>query len=131
MSNAQPRRISVKKFDDDIVVNRKEGQTEDEQIEQLVSIHGAGGVFVDGKSVAQIRKEAEQDEQVLIGSSVQPAVIKIGENEVQLGEIVAAAHTASALSVAAWNKLKEKKREALIAAEIERRIEALNINGAV
>lgn len=135
MEQAQPRIISIKKYDDEIIVAPKEGLSADEHIEQLVSIHGAGGVFVDGKSVAQIRKEAEEaaaaeNDVALIGSSVQPAVLKIGDDEVQLGDIVAAAQAESGLTAKQWNKLSDKKREAAIAAEIERRVEALKTGGA-
>jgi hypothetical protein len=75
------------------------------------------------------KEEAEQlgdnvelvvDEATLYGSSVLPAMIAIAEGkEVQLGEVVAAAHTRSGLTAAKWNKLAEGKREALLTAEIE------------
>lgn len=136
MSKAQPRRISIKKYDDEIIVAPKEGLSTDEHVEQLVSIHGAGGVFVDGKSVAQIRseaeasaEEAERDEDIK-GSETQPEVLKIGEVDVPVGEIVAAAFTATGLTAAEWNELDAGAREAEISLEINRRVKALKTGGA-
>lgn len=93
MEQAQPRRISVKKFDDDIVVTRKEGQTEDEQIEQLVSIHGAGGVFVDGVSVADMQAAAAVEEPAVDPVDVDPVVVE-AETTAE-GDVVVEAETAT------------------------------------
>lgn len=56
----------------------------------------------------------------LLGSSIQPAVQTIGGKEVQLGTIVAMAHTESGLSVEDWNKLEPQDCEARIAAVVVR-----------
>lgn len=50
-----------------------------------------------------------------------PALIDIDGQQVQLGTLVAAAHTASELSVAQWNDLADAARSDLVAAEIEAR----------
>jgi hypothetical protein len=58
--------------------------------------------------------------EVLLGSSVLPAIVEISEEVgYQLGEIVAKAHAASGLSVTDWNALPDDEREAKIAAQIE------------
>lgn len=56
---------------------------------------------------------------VLLGSSVLPALIKIGEDEVQLGAVVSGAYQLSNLSVAGWNALSEEEREAKLQAYID------------
>lgn len=56
----------------------------------------------------------------LIGSSTQPTTISLtGNTTVPLGEVVAAAHRASALSIAEWNELESDEREALISKQID------------
>lgn len=54
----------------------------------------------------------------LFGSSVQPSMLDIGGQQVQLGTVVAAAHKASELSVEDWNALAVDVRESLIADEV-------------
>lgn len=55
----------------------------------------------------------------LLGSSVLPAMVAIGpDHSVQLGQVVAAAHAASGLSVDAWNALPEPEREGLLTTTI-------------
>lgn len=66
------------------------------------------------------RGQARPPEDVaLLGSSIQPANIHVGEGEVQLGEFVAAAHLRTGMSVNDWNELPETDRERLIAQEIQ------------
>lgn len=65
----------------------------------------------------------KQDE-ILLGSSVQPAQVDIGGTKHALGEIVAAAHKASGLQVGEWNALSEADRDAMIKMQIEAMIEA-------
>ena len=68
----------------------------------------------------------EKDDAVLLGSDQFPALVKIGDADVQLGELVAAAYTRSGTeSVKAWNKLAAKKRDGFIQTEIDARIAAL------
>lgn len=56
----------------------------------------------------------------LLGSSVLPAHVVISDTKtVQLGDVVAAAHRASRLSVDAWNDLPATDREARLAKTIE------------
>lgn len=58
--------------------------------------------------------------EVLYGSNKLPAMVKIAKDkEVQLGEVVAAAHTASGLSVEDWNALEEDKRDELLTDQIK------------
>lgn len=59
--------------------------------------------------------------ETLLGSSILPSLIEIGEDNIQLGEIVAAAHQASGLSVDDWNALNSDDRELRLQAEIDRR----------
>lgn len=57
--------------------------------------------------------------EVLIGSSVQPSTFTdIDGNSVQLGTVVAAAHTESGLTVADWNAAPESERERLLAEQV-------------
>ncbi len=56
---------------------------------------------------------------VLLGSSVLPAVVEIGAKSVQLGTIVAAAHSTSTLTTEEWNGLAEPQREALLALQLD------------
>jgi hypothetical protein len=56
----------------------------------------------------------------LIGSGILPALILISEgNEVQLGDVVAAAFERSGLSLEEWNAQDDQVRESLLSAEIE------------
>lgn len=55
----------------------------------------------------------------LMGSDVLPALVDIGGQKVQLGTIVASAHTRSGLTVEDWNALAPAVREELLATEIE------------
>lgn len=57
--------------------------------------------------------------EVLLGSSVQPALIEVGDRTIQLGELVAAAHVRSGLSVQEWNDLPLNDREFMLADELE------------
>jgi hypothetical protein len=56
---------------------------------------------------------------VLYGSSTLPSMIEIGDQQVQLGTVVAAAHTASGLSVADWNALPAEDRDVRLAVQVE------------
>lgn len=60
----------------------------------------------------------------LLGSSLLSALIKIGDEEVQLGTVVAGAHEASGLSVADWNALGNDEREQMLAAHVTALTEA-------
>lgn len=57
--------------------------------------------------------------QTLNSSSVQPAIVKVGGFDVQLGDVVKAAWQKSQLTVEEWNALEDGAREAYIAAEID------------
>lgn len=62
---------------------------------------------------------------MLMGSSLLPAIIRIGTKDVQLGDVVRRAHLDSGLSVDEWNALKELTREHLLARVVyEMRAEA-------
>lgn len=57
---------------------------------------------------------------MLIGSNALPSIISLGaDRTVTLGEVVAAAHKASGLSVQDWNALSEDDRDAMLADMIE------------
>lgn len=58
--------------------------------------------------------------EALIGTDKHGSHIQIGEESLQLGAVVAAAHTASGLSVADWNALDGAARDALIDGQIEK-----------
>lgn len=58
--------------------------------------------------------------EVLNGSNTLPAIIEIsGGNNVQLGDVVQAAFTKSAISAEAWNALEEAERDRLLNEVIE------------
>lgn len=59
--------------------------------------------------------EPKGDEAFLLGSSVQPSTFEVDGRTVQLGVVVADAHTASGLTVAEWNDLPGELREEHIA----------------
>lgn len=85
----------------------------------------AAAAAAPASAVANAAADAGATIETLLGSSVLPALIAIGDAEVQLGEIVAAAHTKSGLSVEDWNALEDAARELLLEAEIKRRLAAL------
>lgn len=69
---------------------------------------------------AEPEKPIEAHIETLLGSSVLPSMVEIGpEISVQLGEVVARAHTESGLSIADWNAMADDAREALLAATVE------------
>lgn len=76
-----------------------------------------GDAAADAQAAAVASPEAPA-EAGLLGSSVQPSVFTIGGTQVQLGDIVRAAHVATSLSVAEWNELAADVREGLIADEL-------------
>lgn len=57
---------------------------------------------------------------VLLGSSSFDPVLEVGDKQVQLGDVVAAAYAASGMSVEEWNALTETERDDLIEAELDR-----------
>lgn len=80
---------------------------------------GASVAAVDGQVASEVVTAQDAPTPVgLYGSSVQPALIKIGGEDVQLGVVVAAAQLASELSVQEWNDLAADVREDLIADEL-------------
>ena len=69
---------------------------------------------------AEPEKPIEAHIETLLGSSVLPFMVEIGPDiSVQLGEVVARAHTASGLSIADWNAMADDAREALLAATVD------------
>lgn len=69
----------------------------------------------------------EGEDEYLLGSSVQPAIVVIGDVRVQLGGLVVAAARMSNHDTASWNALPEADREALL----EKAIEVLGADPAV
>ncbi len=81
-----------------------------------------GGTPADaGTGDAEPSSQPNPDDEYLLGSSVQPAEFNVdpalneGNPIVQLGTVVAIAHTRSGLSAKDWNALPEEDREAAIA----------------
>ena len=71
------------------------------------------------KTVRELEEESVAE--CLIGSSIQPAIIKmVGGKEIQLGEFVADAYDESGLSLKEWNALEQPDRESKIQAAIDR-----------
>ncbi len=65
-------------------------------------------------------KPIEAHIETLLGSSVLPSMIDLGEGpNVQLGTVVARAHKESGLTISAWNALAGEAREALLAETVE------------
>jgi hypothetical protein len=52
---------------------------------------------------------------MLLGSSLLPSMINIGDKEVQLGDVVRRAYHDSNLTVTQWNNLDPLEREGLLA----------------
>lgn len=73
-----------------------------------------GGEQVNDQSGAQ-----EGTDEALHGSSTIPALIRIGDADVQLGTEVAAAHARSGMTVEAWNALSDEDRDLCLNHEIE------------
>lgn len=62
---------------------------------------------------------------MLYGSSLLPAIIRIGSKDVQLGDVVRRALADSGLTADEWNNLKPLTRETLLARAVyEMRAEA-------
>lgn len=71
-----------------------------------------------------------RDNEVLLGSSILPALIDLGGGEtVQLGEIVMATHHASGLSCADWNDAPEDIRERALALMVDAGRQAAALKG--
>jgi hypothetical protein len=71
-----------------------------------------------GESGGEQQDSGQQD--TLLGSSVLESTYEIGSKTVQLGDIVAAAHTASGLTLEAWNAQPDEEREHLLKLELEK-----------
>lgn len=70
------------------------------------------------KATNATKKPVEPE--TLNGSNTLPATIEIAEGQtLQLGELVAMSHQVSGLSVSAWNKMAEDKRDAQLQLTIE------------
>ena len=68
------------------------------------------------KEAKELKPLDPADQQTLFGSSIQPAIFLLKDGStMQLGDVVAEAHKRSELTVVAWNKLPQDKREKLIA----------------
>lgn len=64
--------------------------------------------------------DEDRRDETLLGSSVLPAVVDIGDGKsTTLGEIVVAAYEASGLTAEAWNTLPEEQRESLLITAVE------------
>jgi hypothetical protein len=98
-------------FDKTLVPTRK--------LRQLFEAHRIMLAGVD-KPGALPENPGEQNDEMLIGSSVLASTYEIAGETVQLGAIVAAAHELSGMTVEEWNELPNDDREALLRAELDR-----------
>lgn len=97
-------------------------------IERLLAIKEGFAEYAPGAAVpaAAVKTAATPAEEkipgadILVGSSVHPAAITIGDKTLQLGDVVAMAHTSSGLSVADWNALTDEERHNRLDAELDR-----------
>lgn len=76
------------------------------------------------EELAAVVKEMEGgngngEDTALLGSDAFPSVVTIGDNDVQLGEIIKAAAERAEKSPKQWNRLSQKTRDGLIEQEIE------------
>lgn len=108
--------------DDDIIEpadGQAVGDVSHADLSQEPSANPAPQVL-DPASTDQAGDDAQATNEILLGSSVQPAIIElIPDVTVSLGEVVAMAAQDFAQSSDAWNVLSEAEREAFIAATIE------------
>ncbi len=86
----------------------------------LLSVGAWGCPKTEALSGAEDDHETDSESTCLLGSSVLPSVIAIGEKEVHLGDVVAAAHAESGLSVSEWNALPPEQIEDLLALRVEK-----------
>lgn len=123
--DTQPRKVvQVRKYGDLINVAETTLKTRDEQIAELVSIHGAENVLIDGATYQDMQvgvagSQQEQPEPTPILSQIQPDPMKIGEREVPQIDVIRAILDSSHLTVAEWNLLEEEQREQAISAAVE------------
>lgn len=68
---------------------------------------------------AVVASSTTSTETAALGSSTLPAVMMIGDKEVQLGTIVTAALAASGMTVTVWNELGEEQRDSLLNAQVD------------
>lgn len=64
-------------------------------------------------------KEPKGPPAALLGAVNLPPVIDLGPRQLPLGDVVAGAHTASGMTVEAWNGLGDVAREKAIVAHVE------------
>lgn len=95
----------------------------------LMSVGAWGCPKTEALPGAEDDHETDSESLSLLGSSVLPSLILIGDSELQLGEVVAAAHADSGLSVAEWNALPEGEIDKILDLWIEnkRQQEALRV----
>lgn len=100
---------------DEIASQAPAGVAFGDHVINMRRIHGAANVTVP-EAFADELSEAPAAPQVpvLIGSSIHPAIVQIGGEDVQLGDVVRAAAAESGLSDEEWNALADGEREALI-----------------
>jgi len=61
-----------------------------------------------------IMEDEPEPPPALLGSSTLPALIDLPDRQIQLGELVAAVHAESGLTVEAWNALPDEQRDAML-----------------
>lgn len=77
---------------------------------------GAGGEGDGGSG----QDNADEDDVLLIGSDLYPAMLPFGDKELALGDVVARAHAESGLSATAWNELDQSIRDEAIMLTVSR-----------
>lgn len=129
--STQPRNpvIQVRKYGDLINVAPTTLKSHDEHVAELVSIHGADNVLIDGTTYQdmQVAVDAETQEAPAttpILSVIQPDPMQIGDREVPQVDVINALLAQSGMTVEQWNAAEEHEREAALSAAVESMIEA-------
>lgn len=119
--------------DQSVQVAAGEADAADESATELQgaqSVHSEGQASDTATATAALSAGGESPAggaaiEILHGSNNFPALIKIGDAEVQLGEIVGVAYAKTQLTEEAWNALPDTERDALLQAEIDARLAAV------
>ncbi len=102
----------------------RDKQQREQQPQSTVTVSSEGPVTVATDQVTLqasnvVIDAAKSEDTMLVGSSVQPSMVKVAGFEVQLGEAVQGAFKTSGLTPEQWNALPDEDREQRIAAVID------------
>lgn len=94
--------------------------SDEEHIAQFLAI--PEGYKIHGAEIAKAKpaKQAPKPAETLLGSDVHESSYEINGKTYSLGDVVAAAHTASGLSVKDWNELEADTRHDLIDEQLDK-----------